>query len=693
MKSDKEIIMKQTDGGLEVFRHYLPEFISEDKNFLSPFRSEKTPSANIFRAATGVYLFKDFGTAEALNCIDFIMKRDRLDYNKAVEKIKNDLKISTRTMNKSESALELKISSSPIDYFNDYCLAERTGEYLERYNIFNIESYTHNGHTYRATEEKPIIGFKIADACFKLYQPGAGGIKHMWLGSENKPEEYKNIWGIEQLPPHCDTIVIAEGLKDTLVANMNLNHRDIYAVGVDSVSTQIPFDILELLKGKCHNLLLCYDIDDPGQKSAAARSLEYGLRYATLPDLLKESDGKDISDWFNAGLGIDLLEQAFRNARIAVSHEESAWPPVMRNDDLKQMLEMERILKDRAKNIERPEPLITFEGQPAIIKGTINTIMGKQGSHKSRLAGGFASLICSDKSSIEGGMGFEKTNGSPAHIVYIDTERNSRLEFPPAISAIQSQSGNKKVEQYFHPVSVKEFPRERRLEMTQKYINYLRRETTDHIVVLIDVITDCVSSFNDEKETLNTFDYLGKLAEEEDITIIAVIHQNPGSDKARGHVGTELVNKSSTAMTIGYHFKEDISKGVITLSYVKNRHSKRLPDLLLKYDEDAEMLVALSEEEQRSLQARKRKADLGDVEAMLLEIMPDPGKQYAQQDVVDKLKSGFNCSENTIKNRLKTIQDKNEGKFEGEEGGIWQFSCLSQGGGKTYYTLNKIKEE
>lgn len=686
----KQQLLEQTNGGLDVFRYYLPEFIEEGKAFLSPLRGEKNPSANIFRAATGVYLLKDFGTADALNCIDFIMKRDSINYKRAIEKIKTDLKLSTRTMNKSETALGLKISGSPIDYFNDYCPGGRIGEYLERYNILNIESYIHNGHTYRATEEKPIIGFKIADGCFKLYQPGEGGVRHMWIGAENKPADYKNVWGISQLPEKCDTILINEGLKDALVANMNLNHRDIYAVGVDSVSTHIPSGILEYLKGKCHNLLLCYDIDDPGQRNASARSLEHGLRYVTLPDPVKESGSKDISDWFKAGLGIDLLEQAFRDAQVAVSHEESGWSPVLLNDDLKQMLEMEMVLKDRAKNTEKPEPLITFEGQPAIIKGTINTITGKQGSHKSRLAGGFASLICSDRNSI-GGMGFEKPNSSPAHVVYIDTERNTQLEFPPAISAIQIQSRNENVEKYFHPVSVKEFPRERRLEMIKMYIDYLGRLTSDHLVVIIDVITDCVNSFNDERETVNLFDHLGKLAEEEDITIIAVIHQNPGSDKARGHVGTELVNKSSTAMTIGYRTKEDLSKGVITLSYVKNRHSKRLPNLLLKYDEEAEMLVALSDEEQKSLKASKRKADLEDVEAMLLEIMPEPGKQYAQQDVVDQLKSGFNCSQNTIKDRLKTIKEKNDGKFEDEDGGVWELSYQSPGGVKAYYTLSKIE--
>lgn len=689
MKSDKEIILEKTNGGLDVFRYYLPEFIEEGKAFLSPLRSEKNPSANIFRADAGVYLFKDFGIGKALNCIDFIMEKDKLDYKSAVAQIKKVLNLEKQVV----TTLELEISGSPIEYFNDYCPVERIGQYLERYNIYNIESYNNKGKTYTAASDQPIIGFKIADNCYKLYQPEKESVKHMWLGAENKPADYKNIWGLDQLPEHCDTILITEGLKDAFVANVNLNHHDVYAVAVDNVSIKLPAEIIEALKTKCKNLLLCFDLDEPGMKNAQIRSAEHGLRYVTIPDALKDHDGKDISDWFRAGLGVELLEEAFRNAQVYHYGEESTSSSGTVDSSLRQMLEMEKTLKDRAKNTEKPEPLITFQGNPVIIKGTINAIIGKQGSHKSHLAGGFASLICSDKSSIEGGMGFEKPNSSPAHVVYIDTERNTRMEFPSAISAIQIQSGNENVEEYFHPVSVKEFSRDIRLDMIKLYVDYLRRETSDHLVVIIDVITDCVNNFNDVIETLDLFDYLGKLAEEKDITIIAVIHQNPGSDKARGHAGSELGNKCSTAMSIGYRTKGDLSKGTITVSYVKNRHSMRLPDLLLKFNEQAEMLTALSDGELKSLKADKQKAALGDVEAALLEIMTESGKQYAQQDVVSQLESIFDCSSNTVKKRLEAIEEKNDGKFEDEEGEVWSFEKSTGKGVKTYYTLSRIKEE
>ncbi|WP_367916048.1 hypothetical protein [Leadbetterella sp. DM7] len=690
----KDQLLEKTNGGEAVFKYYLPEFDGTSKPFLSPLRAEKNPSASISKVDTGQYLLKDFGTGEALNCIDFIMKRGGLTYDQAIEKIVKDMKLNAKKMSENKAALELKIAGSPINYFNDYCPAERIGEYLERYDILNIESYTHNGHIYTGSKDNLIVGFKIADNCYKLYQP-EGRVKHMWLGKENKPSDYQDVWGIQQLPKKCGTIVIVEGLKDAFVTNVNLNHKDIYAVGVDSVHTSIPAATITDLKSRCRNLMVCYDTDTTGVDGANKVAQQHNLKVCTLPDALKEYGGKDISDWFKAGLDIEPLEQALANAQVHTSSVASESSSVSLDNNLRQMLEMEKALKDRAKNTERPEPLITFQGNPVIIKGTINAIMGKQGSHKSRLAGGFASLMCSDRNSIEGGMGFEKPNGSPAHVVYIDTERNTLLEFPPAISAIQSHSGNENVEEYFHPVSVKGFSRGDRLEMIKTYVDYLQEKTADHLVAIIDVITDCVKDFNIPSETLDLFDYLGNLAEEKDITIIAVIHQNPGSDKGRGHTGTELGNKCSTAMSISYSGQYDLSKGIVTLSYQKNRHSKRLPNQFLKYDEKAQMLVALSEEEAKSLKASKRKADVMDVKAALLEIMPESGKEYSQQEVVNQLIDIFDCTKNTVKDRLEKIIEENNGEFEDEEGRIWKFSILPNKGSKTYYTLNRVemKEE
>jgi hypothetical protein len=68
--------------------------------------------------------------------------------------------------------------------------------------------------------------------------------------------------------------------------------------------------------------------------------------------------------------------------------------------------------------------------------------------------------------------------------------------------------------------------------------------------VVIDGIKDLVSSINDEREATMIASKLLKWTEERNIHIVTVLHQNKGDNNARGHIGTELVNKAETVLSV-----------------------------------------------------------------------------------------------------------------------------------------------
>ena len=59
-----------------------------------------------------------------------------------------------------------------------------------------------------------------------------------------------------------------------------------------------------------------------------------------------------------------------------------------------------------------------------------------------------------------------------------------------------------------------------------------------------------ITSINDEGESTTMSSSLLRWTEEYNIHIIVVLHENPGSDKARGHIGTELTNKAETVIAL-----------------------------------------------------------------------------------------------------------------------------------------------
>jgi hypothetical protein len=68
--------------------------------------------------------------------------------------------------------------------------------------------------------------------------------------------------------------------------------------------------------------------------------------------------------------------------------------------------------------------------------------------------------------------------------------------------------------------------------------------------VVIDGIKDLVNSINDEREATMISSKLLKWTEERNIFILTVLHQNKGNDNARGHLGTELINKAQIVLSV-----------------------------------------------------------------------------------------------------------------------------------------------
>lgn len=68
---------------------------------------------------------------------------------------------------------------------------------------------------------------------------------------------------------------------------------------------------------------------------------------------------------------------------------------------------------------------------------------------------------------------------------------------------------------------------------------------TKPTAVFLDGIRDIIGDFNDNKESAEIISELMAIATETQCCIVNVLHENPGSDKMRGHLGTELGNKAT----------------------------------------------------------------------------------------------------------------------------------------------------
>ena len=152
-------------------------------------------------------------------------------------------------------------------------------------------------------------------------------------------------------------------------------------------------------------------------------------------------------------------------------------------------------------------------------------------------------------------------------VLYFDTEQ-SKYHVQKSVKRICSQIGVETPSNLNTYGLRKSSPSER-----LKLVEYAIENTPNLGFVVIDGVRDLITSVNDEAEASNIASKLLKWTEEYNIHIVVVLHENPGSDKARGHIGTELMNKAETVIALQVD-KYDESISIVNAGFCRNKSFK-----------------------------------------------------------------------------------------------------------------------
>ncbi|WP_052188132.1 AAA family ATPase [Cellulophaga sp. Hel_I_12] len=127
-------------------------------------------------------------------------------------------------------------------------------------------------------------------------------------------------------------------------------------------------------------------------------------------------------------------------------------------------------------------------------------------------------------------------------------------------------------------------------------------------LVIIDGIKDLVNSINDESEATMIASKLLKWTEEKNIHIVTVLHQNKSDNNARGHIGTELLNKAETVLSVT---KNEQDKDI---SIVESQMCRNIEPLPFAFEINEDGLPVLVENFEIRTESRNNKFDISDLE-------------------------------------------------------------------------------
>lgn len=658
---NKDELLRRTNNGLDVFKHYIPVQWKTGRNFLNPLYENRKASCNVyFDRRNGVYKIKDFGNDDysgdcfffvgrlnGLDCsngADFVeilktINRDMAlglgdsDYSHTPQPITSNKQQPTPELpkNKPYNIIQQKFTQKELDFWKQSGITPEILKYYKTVSLkeFRSENKDNKPFYYTSSENEPIFGY-MSKRYVKIYRPFSE-VRFLYGG--NIGENY--CFGLEQLPAKGDTLFITGGEKDV----MTLAAHGFHAICFNSETSIIPTGIIYKLTFRFKHIVLLYDADKTGTDSAVKHEKalsEYGVKRLVLP-LSGEKKDKDITDYFSKGnsrkefrqLFLDFLDNLYNETMTMLKSCEIDFnnPPA------------------------KAEEVISAGDVPLGTQGNILCITGGEGTGKSNyVAALIAGSIRNDNRPIDT-LGVDvRDNSDHKAVLLYDTEQSEVQLFKNVSNLLKRAKLEEKPEE-LRAFSLTGMSRKERLQAIVQSMDKYHYEYEGIRLVVIDGIADLVSSANDEVESIRIMDELYRLAGIYRTCIICVLHYVPNGLKLRGHLGSELQRKAAAILSI--ELDSDPSISVVKALKVRDGSPLDVPLMQFSWDKELGMHIYIGEKPREEKEKRKEK----ELATVAREIF-DSQRHLTYIDLCDRIQQIMDVKERTAKSYIKYMREK-----------------------------------
>jgi len=296
--------------------------------------------------------------------------------------------------------------------------------------------------------------------------------------------------------------------------------------------------------------------------------------------------------------------------------------------------------------------------------GNFSAIIGKAKSRKSFL------INIAVSSATKSGLVLDLIRSDISHqpqVIYFDTEQ-SKYHVQLALKRICKQI-NIDDPHNLTVYGLRKYEPKERLALIEHAI--YNNENVGFVV--IDGIKDLITSINDEEQATMIVSKLLKWTEERNIHIVTVLHQNKSDTNARGHVGTELINKAETVLSVTK------AEGNNDISIVEPQQCRNKEPETFAF-EIMEGLPVLAQNWEVRTTTKSNKIDVSNISDdllfKLLEVVFSKGESFGYAELIIQLKiviskeMGKSFGDNKIKELITIsrnegfiIQESNKGKY------------------------------
>jgi len=225
----------------------------------------------------------------------------------------------------------------------------------------------------------------------------------------------------------------------------------------------------------------------------------------------------------------------------------------------------------------------TGDNIPIASHGDLITIVGAAKSRKSALSNSIAAALILDTITYQPILNFSGLIKG-RNMIIIDTEQNSPDFYKSQQQIYKQAELNGDISNLFS-FNISDEVMSDRLQFLEYAINRVGNVGC----VLLDGIVDLCEDYNDQKISRRLVDHIKVLAARHNILFMNVLHNARSTGSARGHLGTELINKSKAVIKVQKDMEGD---GASTVKFEYLRGSREPSDFDFIHDYNGNLILS-----------------------------------------------------------------------------------------------------
>ncbi len=295
-----------------------------------------------------------------------------------------------------------------------------------------------------------------------------------------------------------------------------------------------------------------------------------------------------------------------------------------------------------------PVPVIKIYGETISTEGNVTTVSGPSKSGKTAfvcvvIAGAIA------KGVHDSFPGVEISPANDKAIIHIDTEQ-ARHKHQHNLRCILKRAGLEKSPDHFVSFNIRKEPLDKYPIITRDIIQAAYKRFNGIHLIILDGGADYVHDVNDPNESNAMVKFFEELAIDYNAPVIVIIHLNPGSEKERGHLGSQLQRKSESVLTV--KMQGDISS--LEPKFLRMAGKGNIPLIQFQFDKvkGYHVYCGIKPAEEQSLKEEKR---ITEIQKIATEIFL-PTSVFGYDHALDAIMKFTKKSEPTAKAIFKEMK-------------------------------------